>query len=753
MRILAIATGAFSAAVFAANYILPDSLPVPLALVCILVGSILFCVETRPIRAARIALLSMSVGLLCFHVHEQRTLVPAAELSGETTELTAEVLEFPARSEYFYSIELKLKTDGLPKLNILLYDYTGSAADLRPGQTVSFTAKLKRADTRYGESYDYYNSQNIYLIATAKSDITVTGEAFTLRTVPALIRKTLTAAIDRVFPSDTAPFMKALMAGDRSEYNKDISLKTAMSYAGFAHMIAVSGMHVAFLVGVIMLIMGKGRLTSVICIALAWLFVLVTGSPLSAVRAGVMQTMLLAAPIVRRENDSVTSLFTALALILAKNPLAARSVSLQLSFAAMAGLLCFGEKLFSAMTRTVKNKRSRRFLSYPMAAAASSLAVMTFTAPLSALIFGYLSLLTPLTSVLCMWAVSVCFCGGYAACLLSVLPLVGKAAAWVMSWFARYIFSVAHTACGMPLAVVFFENRLNVAWLILTYALFIWVFTGGKRRARRVAFAMLTSTVTLVALLLIPYYSYRGGNGTFAAINVGQGQSIAVMSGEWTLLVDCGATGAQRNAGETAASYLKSRGRNSVDLLLLTHLHADHANGVAALMELVRVDMIVLPESCDDADDTLGDILECAARNGTEVVRISEDTEFTCGGITGTIYAPLSGEDENEMCLTARISVGEYDMIVTADISSESEKALIEQHALTGSELLIVGHHGSRYSSCEEFLTNIGAETAVISVGYNTYGHPTDEVLERLADCGYNVYRTDIDGTVEIRIG
>lgn len=186
---------------------------------------------------------------------------------------------------------------------------------------------------------------------------------------------------------------------------------------------------------------------------------------------------------------------------------------------------------------------------------------------------------------------------------------------------------------------------------------------------------------------------------------------------------------------------------------MLTHLHADHANGVAALMELVRVDMIVLPESCDDADDTLGDILECAARNGTEVVRISEDTEFTCGGITGTIYAPLSGEDENEMCLTARISVGEYDMIVTADISSESEKALIEQHALTGSELLIVGHHGSRYSSCEEFLTNIGAETAVISVGYNTYGHPTDEVLERLADCGYNVYRTDIDGTVEIRIG
>lgn len=752
MRTLAIAAGAFSAAVFAANYILTDGMVVPLALVCILAGLLLLRARPVLLRAARISMLAVSVGLLCFSIHQQQTRAPAAQLSGETTELTAEVLAFPTRTENFDSVELMLNTDGLPKVRTLLYDYGRSAGELRPGQTVCFTAKLKRADMRFDESYDYYNSRNIYIIATAKSEIAVIDEAFTLRIIPALVRRTVAAAIERVFPEDIAPFMKALMVGDRSEYNKDISLKTTMSYAGFAHMIAVSGMHVAFLVGVIELIMGKSRFASIICTVLVWLFVFATGAPLSAVRAGVMQTMLLAAPILKRENDPITSLFTALALILAINPFAAKSVSLQLSFSAMAGILCFGERLFTVMSGAIKSKRLRSLLSYPIAAAASSLAVMAFTAPISAAVFGYLSLLTPISSVLCMWAVSVCFCGGYASCLLSVLPFAGRAAAWIVSWFARYIFFIARAACDMPLSVIFFENRLNVAWLILTYALIIWAAAGGKRRTRRMIIALLTSALTLSAALYIPYRSYREDGATFAAVNVGQGQSIVVMSGDRTVLVDCGATGARRNAGETAASYLKSRGRGSINLLLLTHLHADHTNGVTALMELVHVDMLVLSEDCDDADGTLEDILECAARHGTEVIYLSEDTDFSCGGITGTLFAPISDVDENERCLTSKISVGEYDMIVTADVSSAAEKALIEQHELSDFELLIVGHHGSKYSSCVEFLTSIGADTAVISVGYNTYGHPTEEVLERLADCGYNVYRTDIDGTVEIRI-
>ena len=755
MRKLAIAAGAFSAAVFAANYILPESWLVKCALGCILAGTALFAVDGKAAKAVKIVFFAMAVGFLCFFIHFWETVIPASELSDETTEITARVLTFPAEYDSYDSLELRLEEDELPKLRTLLYDYYKCSADLHPGQTVRLTAKLKRADVRWGESYDYYNANDVYLIAETKSsEISVIDEKFSLSDLPAYLGKTVTNTIDSFFPKDTAPFMKALLAGDRSDYNKDISLKTAMSYAGFAHIIAVSGMHVAFLVGFITMILGKSRRSSMICIGLVWLFVLTTGAAPSAVRAGVMQSMLLFAPVVKRENDPITSLMAALALILAINPFAAASVSLQLSFGAMAGILCFGDRIFYWLLSRIKEKKLRRIISYPAGIAASSVSVLIFTAPLMAVYFGYIDILSPITNIIGIWAVSLCFVGGYLACAVSlVLPGLGKAAAWIISWSVRYIFALVRTVCAIPLSVVFFENKLITVWLVFLYVLLAYVFLSRKKKGPKMIAALAASVLMLTAALYIPYHDYRNGAESIAAINVGQGQSLAVLSGENTILVDCGATGTQKNAGEKATSYLRSRGRNKIDLLVLTHLHKDHCNGVETLMELMQVDMLILQQDYDDPDGMLEGILESAEQHGTKVVFLNEDTNFSCGNIKGELYAPEMVGDENERCITARISLGSYDMMVTADISSAAEDELAENQDLSDTELLIVGHHGSKYSSSQTFLDAVGGDTAIISVGYNTYGHPTDEVLERLTNSGYNVYRTDVDGTVEIRVG
>ena len=91
-------------------------------------------------------------------------------------------------------------------------------------------------------------------------------------------------------------------------------------------------------------------------------------------------------------------------------------------------------------------------------------------------------------------------------------------------------------------------------------------------------------------------------------------------------------------------------------------------------------------------------------------------------------------------------------MLVTGDINKVAERELLAAHDLNDLELLIVGHHGSRYASSGELLGALGADTAVVSVGYNTFGHPTHETLERLDAYGYTIYRTDQNGTVEIHI-
>ena len=217
-------------------------------------------------------------------------------------------------------------------------------------------------------------------------------------------------------------------------------------------------------------------------------------------------------------------------------------------------------------------------------------------------------------------------------------------------------------------------------------------------------------------------------------------------------MIDCGSIYSTDNAGDTAGAYLSSCGRKSVDLLMLTHLHADHANGVTRLMSMMPVKTIAMPVDPNDDDGQLEEILAAAERYGTEILYISENTVRNIGGIAVTMYEPGQSGDTNERCVMTRVSIGDYDMLLTGDGSKEAEAELIEKNQISNLELLIAGHHGSRYSSGGAFLESIGADTAVISVGYNTYGHPTNETLERLAAYGYTIYRTDLNGNIEIRI-
>lgn len=257
----------------------------------------------------------------------------------------------------------------------------------------------------------------------------------------------------------------------------------------------------------------------------------------------------------------------------------------------------------------------------------------------------------------------------------------------------------------------------------------------------------------LVLLLLAARHHYDRPGGVISAVDVGQGQSLVLMLEDETLVVDCGSIYTLDNAGERTGSYLISCGRRQVDALLLTHLHADHCNGVTMLMDMLPVWQLLLPADVEDEDGMLEEILEAAARHGTAVHYVSQEEERNFGSIRVQLFAPSGQGEANERCMMILCSIGSFDMLVTGDAPKEAEKDLLARYPLRDLELLIVGHHGSRYSSSGELLASIGADTALISVGYNTYGHPTYETLERLSAYGYRIYRTDINGTVEIFLG
>lgn len=754
MRKLAIMSLAFSFGIFAACYILPVHWLPFLALLLLLSGVFLLAKKNKRLKALVYICFSLAVGFTVFGYKYNKTILPAHNADGQTKVVSGRLLEYPIEGDNYTLYTIRIEQEDLPPLNCSAFSGGTKTVSAKPGDILTFEAKLKTADTQYGKRSFRKVADKIFLNASVKSEISVEKGSFSFQSIPVEINHKIAELTEELLPDDTYPFMKSLLLGDKGDFNKDISLKTSMSLAGLMHIVAISGMHIAYLVGFIKLLLGNTRRSSVLCIVIVWFFVLVTGAGPSAMRAGIMQTILLMAPVVNRENDPVTSLSFALALILFINPYSAASVGLQLSFASMAGLYCFAGKINRVILSKIKNPKTKKYLRAPAASVASSLSVMVFTMPLTAVYFDYVSLYSAVSNILVFWAVSLCFCGGAVICILgSVWAYPAVFLGRILAFFVRYIIIIAGFIAHLPLSAVYMDTPYGLGWLILTYALFTAAFLSKAKLRTKIILPLTLSVFCLVSAYSITKFTYSSGNGVISVHDIGQGQFISLIKGDKTVVYDCGGMAKTRNAGDTAGAYLKGRGRNKIDLLILSHLQKDHANGVVKLMELCDVDKIVVPQFDYSNNRYYEEIAESAARHNTKIEFLSKDKVINWDGMTIKLFAPIESKDINESSIKILASFGSYDMLATGDASKSTERKLLKQHDIENVELLIAGHHGSKNSSSPELLQSIGADTAVISCGWNSFGHPSEETLEALEKYGYNVYRTDLDGRVEIRIG
>ena len=189
-----------------------------------------------------------------------------------------------------------------------------------------------------------------------------------------------------------------------------------------------------------------------------------------------------------------------------------------------------------------------------------------------------------------------------------------------------------------------------------------------------------------------------------------------------------------------------------MDALILTHLHSDHVNGAPEVLMQLDVDTLYLPLQPDE-DGYLPRILSAARKAGTRIAWVTEDIALALGPMELTIWAPLLSGDENENCLIIMAREDDFEAFITGDSLAAAEWLLCSRHDLPDAEVLVVGHHGSKTSTCEAFLEEIRPDLALISVGYNTYGHPHAAVLDRLEAHHIPVLRTDEEGNITVKAG
>lgn len=185
---------------------------------------------------------------------------------------------------------------------------------------------------------------------------------------------------------------------------------------------------------------------------------------------------------------------------------------------------------------------------------------------------------------------------------------------------------------------------------------------------------------------------------------------------------------------DIAADFLGDYGVGRLDLLVLTHFHADHANGVTELLKRVQVDTLAIPPATGEEEPLRDEILSVAEARDVEVLEVEEDTLLTLDeDRTIQLYAPLGAGETNEAGLTCLISTGDFDTLITGDMGADVEQQLLTHTDLPDLEVLVAGHHGSKSSTSEQLLAATAPDYAFLSVGeHNTYGHPAQETLERL---------------------
>lgn len=708
---------------------------------------------TPHLRRVLLVLLPLMVSLLYFSAYRALVRQPVQALCGGEHDFSAAVCDWPEATERGAKVTIRLH--GLLGAKAVYYG-DDDLLSLRPGDALSGTAWWNDVAAIGDGDLRQFSSRGVYALLYDRDTLTVQpAPDMPLGYAPQYAAKALRDKLAQLWDDPSVlGFLTAELTGDKSLLPE--SDYVAMQETGLAHIFAVSGLHCAFLVTLLSLLIPPTHRRTLCAVASAVLvfYMLLTGLSPSVARACVMQLFLLSAPLFRRGSDPLTSLAAALTVILLVNPYAVGSVSLQLSFAATLGMVLLAGRLYKSFTGWYRgrNRAVRAALSFLAANLAATLGALVFTAPLTAYYFNILSLVAPLAGLLAVPAAGYAFMSAFVSALLGLVwtPL-GHLAGYVPLLLVKYILWVAHLLLAVPYHAVYFTNVYLRVWLLYVYTAFLGcaVTPDGKRKY---ALASALTVLTLAACLWLNSRWQQYGAFRAAVLDVGQGESVALCSGSEAALVDCGSSNSYVDAGSVAADALQSAGIRRLSAVIVTHYHADHTNGLTEVLTRLSVDTLYLPD-IEDEYGVRDRLVSLAAHQGADVVFVTEPTRIALGEAILTVYPPLlTTGDLNEQGLTALATAGDFDLLITGDMAGQTEQLLAQTYPLPDVEVLVVSHHGSRYSSDESFLRAITPDNAVISVGDNRYGHPAEETLRRLQAVGATVWRTDQQGSIRIII-
>lgn len=573
------------------------------------------------------------------------------------------------------------------------------------------------------------------------------------------IRRDLIAIIDRFHGRAQASFLNGIILGERRGISPD--LKQSFVNTGTIHVLAVSGFNVGVVALIFYIFFGlwrfkKWQVILLTIVGLLFYMVLTESSP-SVVRATIMACVILTSQLIESKVNIYQSLGVAALIILFLDPDQLFDVGFQLSFAAVISIVYFYPKFESLISRIPHKIGKIRAVDYLLKLFAVSLAAQIGTLPFTAYYFERISIVALGANLLVVPMVVVNTAIGFASIILSF------ASDWAAQSFSALnnaivsvLLTVVDRAALLPFAYVETSN-LGASFPILYYLGIIGIVNINKVRVRKLALFLILCAANVIVYAEVFRNQDQVCEMTF--LDVGQGDAIFIKTPQGkNVLIDAGPKSLNYDSGERIIGpYLKRRGIRSLDAVLITHAHSDHIGGVGYLLETFHVDRLIESE-VGGTSETYANIYDEALRKGTKMitVRAGEKIELDESMRIYVLHPSISSfhvTNINNVSVVLKVVYGSKTFLLVGDAEQEAEEVLLKRYQdFLQSDVLKIGHHGSKTSTTDAFLHAVGPREAIISVGRkNKFKHPSPSILAKLTKCNININRTDARGAIILR--
>lgn len=599
--------------------------------------------------------------------------------------------------------------------------------------------------------------------------------------------------IDDNLEKNEASLLKGILIGKTS----DIEEETYKNFrvANISHILAVSGMHVSYIIIGCNILFEKSigkRKSKYIIIAILIIYMFVTGFSPSIVRATIMGILFMISKIVYRKNDVWTSISLSLLIILVFNPYIIMNIGLQLSYIGTIGIILL-QRIVQDVLKNIKfrdkkkvykiNRKKILFISKIQEILSVTISAQLVILPFMLYHFNLFGTYFFISNLLISLIIGPIIIIGFSVIIFScVFYPVGKIVFILLEIMIKILIQISQIG-NLPFSKIYFSTPK--IWIIVIYYIFVSLFiliypiyTKRKISITQQRFKNIISLIKykfkesnkksikifLIVFFIVVFLIYVfPKNLKINFVDVGQGDCTFVITPRnKTILIDGGGSkSSDFDVGKsTLFPYILDRGYTKIDYIIISHFDEDHCGGLFYIIQELKVKNIIIGKQ-NEVSTNYSEFIKTAQNKKINIKVVEGKTKID---IEPNIYfdilwpysnTMISEDAINNNSLVCKLNYKKFSMLFTGDIEEIAEKEILYKYSknlgVLKSDILKVGHHGSKTSSSNEFIKEISPKYVVIGVGKNNkFGHPNNGVLERLNNYGTKIYRTDEDGEISI---